>query len=778
KDRVDPFVNAMMQSINISKKIGLDAEWNINTNSRGIQIGRSKVMTIQIAYRDKDNLIQVVIIKTGKMATLPNRLVSLLCNDSIIIAIAGHKVSADLKYIGQDFSVDRMKGIEQIKRGNVCNLGIYARERDVVQNAAAASLELIAERTLSVKTDKSLQKSNWSGNLTDKQIEYAAIDAAVSLEGYEELEKMPDLSRRLKLEDIFPEDTYKEATLSDVGKQRLVVPISMLREHVKSDRIRTTPANKTGCSSGLSKPATESIPRKRVPNARLELPLSDDFEYGRPLDDDIIDLVDTDADENDGEYISCWDDNEDDTEEEKMRELTEEDITALHNAIFNASDAQTGNSVLKCKGLSDAPMPNKIRNRFSAVLGDIFHAINRTKVLVKHEAKKGFFVALKNAFLMWNPKKLKELEDKMRADGMSEKEIKAVKFFNTKLYTDCVDRFAPPPKILYWRVCAVYALYGNMVDSKSEKPLFNDAAWVKADNVLKEILCGYYSDPPGFNMYTKRLRADGSVMKNKYDMEMIECSRGTNRTEAYHKNLMTAFGSWHTGVEMSDYLLAERRHRHNHNISEKRRLGFLKVGHYDTWKIDQQQNLYLENHGLELYPYWTNASDYETTDESFDTVALHHKTLHNALNARCKDLGSVQLTSDQQYMCNAMGTKLPFLPFCGEDEYMQYAQLVINTPGPLDNEAAAVDWCKYVDGDKIHAKLPSQIRTHAATADRNQRVKECESQAKSGTDLLEELNRRIAPIAHVPTIHSEKPPSNAALPPTSNEVQPLEDHEF
>ena len=90
------------------------------------------------------------------------------------------------------------------------------------------------------------------------------------------------------------------------------------------------------------------------------------------------------------------------------------------------------------------------------------------------------------------------------------------------------------------------------------------------NNVLKEIVNGFYSDPPGVQWYTKCLKKNGSVVKNKYGMEMIDCARGNNYTEACHENLVTTFGSWNTGVEMSVCLLAERRYRHNHKSSERR----------------------------------------------------------------------------------------------------------------------------------------------------------------------------------------------------------------
>ena len=54
-----------------------------------------------------------------------------------------------------------------------------------------------------------------------------------------------------------------------------------------------------------------------------------------------------------------------------------------------------------------------------------------------------------------------------------------------------------PPKQLYLRVRAVYALFGPKIDTKTHKPLFNDTSWKKAKNVLDEILAGNVSDPPG-----------------------------------------------------------------------------------------------------------------------------------------------------------------------------------------------------------------------------------------------------------------------------------------
>jgi hypothetical protein len=49
-------------------------------------------------------------------------------------------------------------------------------------------------------------------------------------------------------------------------------------------------------------------------------------------------------------------------------------------------------------------------------------------------------------------------------------------------------------------------VYGPVPDGTG-KPLFNNAAWAKADNVLKEINAGLVSDPPDFNFYRQVIRS-------------------------------------------------------------------------------------------------------------------------------------------------------------------------------------------------------------------------------------------------------------------------------
>jgi len=143
----------------------------------------------------------------------------------------------------------------------------------------------------------------------------------------------------------------------------------------------------------------------------------------------------------------------------------------------------------------------------------------------------------------------------------------------------------------------------------------------------------------------------------------------------------------------------------------------------------------MKNHGLKIYPDLSNTSEYVSTDESFDSIALHSCRLDKAVRDRYAELDKniIKLTSDQQYLCRVMGTLMPFLPFSGEEEYKAYAKFVIGDIIPKDDEDAAIGFCPVVDGTGIFPKLPMHMRTHKDQWERNQRVKES----------VKELNERM-----------------------------------
>ena len=72
-----------------------------------------------------------------------------------------------------------------------------------------------------------------------------------------------------------------------------------------------------------------------------------------------------------------------------------------------------------------------------------------------------------------------------------------------------------------------------------------------------------------------------------------------------------------------------------------------------------------------------------------------------------QELSKYQLTSDQQYLCKAMNTKLPLLPVVGKEENQLFEKLVLSAPqGPINFEQTAIEWGNKVDGINIFPKLP------------------------------------------------------------------------
>ena len=150
----------------------------------------------------------------------------------------------------------------------------------------------------------------------------------------------------------------------------------------------------------------------------------------------------------------------------------------------------------------------------------------------------------------------------MVAGGMTKEECEAKRYYKFDYFRERVARYAPPPSVLYKRVRAVFELFGPIQDKATGKPLFNDAAWAKANHVLKEILAGHASDPPGHEMYKARIDSNGQPATDGKGSQLLDCCRGSNFPENVHKNLhATTFHSWNLGAEMTGCLLREFRHR-------------------------------------------------------------------------------------------------------------------------------------------------------------------------------------------------------------------------
>ena len=164
------------------------------------------------------------------------------------------------------------------------------------------------------------------------------------------------------------------------------------------------------------------------------------------------------------------------------------------------------------RGSSLSEPPETIIDKFSAILGSGFHACHRIVTPMHHSYKIAFFVALSEAIYAWDEEDMKTLVDLLKDKlGLGEDEIKTWRYFKRRYFVRRVRRICLPPSRLYWRVRAVFEMFGPKTDPETGKTLFNKRTWTCAKGVMKEILQGYYSDPPGLSLYQNELNESGGI---------------------------------------------------------------------------------------------------------------------------------------------------------------------------------------------------------------------------------------------------------------------------
>ncbi len=190
----------------------------------------------------------------------------------------------------------------------------------------------------------------------------------------------------------------------------------------------------------------------------------------------------------------------------------------------------------------------------SRVLGDIWHLMDQFKIPIHHGFRRPFTRALRDAILLPDPGDKSAVEDVLQKRNVSWAQML---LSHPDWLWRRVRRFAPKPNILFERVRDVLVLYGPLKDATTGLPLFNDASWEKAANILENIRLGYYSDPPGIQLYM----VSG---KDRNGLTLYRCIQGTNNVEGgIHQNIAKRFGSYNASPRFAVNLICDYRFCHN-----------------------------------------------------------------------------------------------------------------------------------------------------------------------------------------------------------------------
>ena len=148
----------------------------IDTETKGLTPAPGVVKTIQIAY-SVDKPVLIIEIPKIKDKTSLQRLMS---NPKLL------KVGHQIKF---DISMLEAEGIE-VKGPVMCTmLGIKVLKAGATRQA---SLQFTAQDLLNIELDKSEQNSDWSGELSQTQLQYAANDAGILIEILTKLQQKLD----------------------------------------------------------------------------------------------------------------------------------------------------------------------------------------------------------------------------------------------------------------------------------------------------------------------------------------------------------------------------------------------------------------------------------------------------------------------------------------------------------------------------------------------------------------------------------------------------------
>jgi hypothetical protein len=235
------------------------------------------------------------------------------------------------------------------------------------------------------------------------------------------------------------------------------------------------------------------------------------------------------------------------------------------------------------------------------------------------------------------------------------------------------------------------------------------------------------------------------IRKEEDGLNIYRCARGTNSVEgSIHQKIVQAFGTYNAGPALADDLLAEFRHRHNEDASRRNRPNYLDVGHYDTWMVDDLQNVMIELGFQNPFPNWVNSSSFKPTNEAFGIVPLAAIPEHMKYDKNRND----GMAPANLKLAIKMKVRFPFLPIHSDEERRLYRRILRQNSGQgkPDFITFADQWNQEADGKTIFYKKPVHFEVYAKALAKSQNIRASVARGQTSIAIVVARNEAIARI--------------------------------
>lgn len=688
--------------------VGLDTEWDVDLDARqgGIP-DRRQTAIMQIAHGTSIWIFQLTsLIEAG---TIPSQLIAFLANSQVLKV--GKNVALDLKFLQDDFESPNpfVGGVD---------IAQLAKSKNMVKNAGDGLANLcqkILSRTLNKDHDVRVSASWSARTLSERQLEYAALDVWASLKVYETLIAIqcpmpldftapipPNLPVYLYHSDrtsIIARGVISSQFVQDSGTQIMKwdgINVTKTRVIVQVEEIyvpgaiidvhHQRPLNAFG-PTPFNLVATRNHVRTYVPGFVESHTIPPNPTRTLPSDSPISSELDPLQEHADSvAYVQSEDPdmagvdlgfNEESSElrnappsQTVEASLSDRDIATLYEDIL--------------KELIDVPWAPEVR---SGVLKDIFHVFHMIFIPKNHGLRVTFARILRDAIF------LPDVEDKRRMIAYLAR-LPTPKTWEEAMRTrpQFIKRYVkfvvPPPEQLYRLVKEIFRVYGPLQDAQTGQPLFGRSTLKTVKSILEYIKLGYISDPPNIPLYYP-LGVCSVTGLTRY-----RCWRGTNFTEGgvhrpiRHSMPISGVSPRHTANRLKDFGF-----RHNMRTGTYNTTGLNYTGHFDIQLINRRQQLLNSEAIRQAIPKsspvanWVNGSMYVQTTEVFGILPIPDN-VRVATGLLAYD--PHDKPKAQPYLAQQQGTKFATLTVHTNTEHQLYSQLM--REDPLFTRPEGPDW--------------------------------------------------------------------------------------